>query len=141
MKPTNRSRRRFALALLPAALFTTISLTASAAQVPKADRWVSMAFSFSTQEYYGAWSSDVYKAVNGALDRCNLYQSDNKYDCVSAGVAKNGWLAVALGRPKGGWGSAAASTASVAGTEALRRCKGSQDKDCRVVFNHHSSEH
>lgn len=144
MKTGSPSRHPFALAaLLPAALFTTIALTASAAPAPQADRYVAMAFSKSTQKYYGAWSSDRYRAIDGALDRCNAYQSNDAYDCISAGVAKNRYLAVALAKPGGPWGSSDGDTASDAGSRALGECRAYSDggEYCRTVFNQHSSAH
>lgn len=142
MKTRNYPRLALA-ALLLAAPLATIGLTASAAPVPQADRYVSMAFSRSTQDWYGARSSDPEKAKWGALDRCNLYQSAGAYDCVSAGVALNQYLAVALSKPYRGWGSAAAKYASLAGEAALKGCKYNPEdaKYCRIVFNQHSSEH
>src|SRR4051812_30333416 len=143
MKTRNRSRHLFTLAaLLPVTLSATIALPASAAPVPKEDRWVAMAFSQSTQKWYGGWSSDGRRAADGALDRCNAFQSNNTYDCILAGVNVNGWLAVALSDPYGPWGSGKADTATDASKKALNLCqiqKGGEH--CRVVFDHHSSEH
>lgn len=100
-----------------------------------------MAFSNSTHGWWATWSSTQAGAVNRALDQCNLHKSNDAYDCISAGSARNAYLAVALSKPHGAWGSWASTSATTAGKNALYYCKYyGGGNACKVVFNKHSSE-
>ncbi|WP_336713470.1 DUF4189 domain-containing protein [Arthrobacter sp. USHLN218] len=132
------------ISVLLATLFAATGLTvlaspanaAEAAAPQAADRYLGIAFSPSTLGWYAVWSSNSNTAYNDSLDLCNLYQSDNTYDCVQAGVAKNEYLALALSTKNGPWGSWAASTATTAGKNALAWCKYyGGGNDCTVEFN------
>ena len=108
---TGHRRPKMFFALLFATLFTMTGLTTAAAPAvqavdavsrqsaytPSADRYLSIAWSPSTFGWYWVRSDDRQYAIDEALDLCNLYKSDNTYDCTSAGwVSNNYYLAVAL---------------------------------------------
>ena len=127
MKTRTGPRRPLALAaLLLASLFGMTGLTAAAApaagpvqaavsqsvDTQAADRYVSVAWSPSTLGWYSVRSSDRDRAVNRSLDLCNLYKSDNAYDCISAGYAVNAYLALALSWENGPSGYSAGTTAT-----------------------------
>jgi hypothetical protein len=156
MKTRTGPRRPLTLAaLLLASLLTMTGLTAAAAPIAEsahgvssqsletqaADRYVSVAWSPSTLGWYSVRSSDRQRAVDRSLDLCNLYKSDNAYDCLSAGYAVNAYLALALSWENGPSGYSAGTTATYAGKNALAWCKYyGGGESCRVVFNMHSSQ-
>lgn len=153
---TGHRRPRTFVALLFAALFTMTGLTTAAAPAvtavdavssqsaytPSADSYVSIAWSPSTLGWYWVRSGDRQYAIDHAMDLCNLYKSDNSYDCASAGWASNSYyLALALSWKNGPSGYSSGSTATYAGKNAVAWCKyyGGADS-CRVAVNVRGSE-
>lgn len=132
MKTSSGRRRPLAIAiLLQAFLFTSSGLTAAAsptagpsqaviqAENITADRYVSFAFYPKNFKGWSAWSSSWVTARDTALDQCNRHHSEGNYNCISAGYARNAYLAVAVSKPYGPWGSYASTTATSAGKLAL----------------------
>lgn len=163
MKTTTGRRRPLAvLAILLSALVATTGLTAAAspsvdpahavslqaagsdqpaADSPAAHQYISMAFNPSSFAWWATWSDDVTRAKVGALDQCNLRYSNGFYNCISAGYAHNAYLAVAVSRKDGPWGSYASTSATTAGQWALYYCKYyGGGTACHVIFNRHSNE-
>ena len=140
-------------ALVLACLFTTTGLTAAASpmatpsqpvtqtNVAAADRYISFAFHPGDYAGWVYWASSAQTAKHAALDNCNRAKSHGKYDCVSAGYARNAYLAVAVSGQHRAWGSAWSTDYTLAGKSARKTCKFYGGGDgCRVIFNRHSSE-
>ncbi|UKA53945.1 DUF4189 domain-containing protein [Arthrobacter sp. FW305-BF8] len=154
MKTSPGRRRPLAIViLLMAFLFSGSGLTAAAsplatlaqstvqAKAAAADRYVSFAFYPGNFAGWQAFASSGEEARNIALDQCNRNQSEGKYNCISTGYAHNAYLAVAVSKPYGAWGSNANTSATYAGQWALYYCqKYGGGNDCRVIYNRHSSE-
>jgi hypothetical protein len=87
-----------------------------------------------------AFASSGEQARTIALEQCNRHHSQGKYNCISTGYAHNAYLAVAVSKPYGPWGSNANTSATYAGQWALYYCqKYGGGNDCRVIYNRHIS--